>query len=320
MSLSEFELIQQCFAERAATSSRSGTKLGIGDDCAIVSPPAEHDLLVSVDTLVAEVHFPDNLAAAHIAQRALAANLSDLAAMGAMPAWFTLALTLPESDEAWLLEFSQGLFGMAEEYGIHLVGGDTTRGPLSVTIQVIGHAPAGEALRRDGARVGDLICVSGALGDAGAGLAIALNDEPHEANFLFERFVKPSPRLLLGQSLRAIASSAIDVSDGLLADLKHVLKRSNVGARLYSEKVPLSAELINRVGRDEAQRLALTAGDDYELCFTVPANRAGELDEIAARADVVISVIGEIITEPHLELLDAKGQPVSIDETGYQHF
>ena len=181
MALSEFELIQSCFAEQAAASLRSDVLLGIGDDCAILSPRIDHDLLVSVDTLVAGVHFPETIAPYQIACRSLAVNLSDLAAMGAEPAWFTLALTLPEANENWLREFSRGLFDTANQHGIALVGGDTTRGPLTITIQVQGFAPAGQSLRREGARPGELICVTGSLGDAGEGLALALQGDTDES-------------------------------------------------------------------------------------------------------------------------------------------
>ncbi len=320
MALSEFELIQNCFAEQAAASLHPDVRLGIGDDCAILSPTAGQDLLVTVDTLVAGVHFPDTLSPSQIAGRCLAVNLSDLAAMGAKPAWFTLALTLPEASEAWLREFSRGLFELARQYGISLVGGDTTRGPLSITIQAHGYAPAGLALRRDGAKPGDLIYVSGSVGDAGAGLGLALKGHVDESDFLVQRFVSPTPRLALGQKLLAIASAAIDISDGLLADLGHILKRSQVGAQLQSDYVPVSKALLEAVGKEQALQLALSAGDDYELCFCVSAEQVAEMEILAKQVGVDVSQIGVITREPGLTVLDEYGQLMPLTKTGYQHF
>lgn len=320
MSLTEFELIQQCFAEQAATSHNAGVILGIGDDCAILSPPAGQELLVSVDTLVAGVHFPESLSPAKIAGRCLAVNLSDLAAMGAVPSWFTLALTLPDANEKWLTDFSRGLFALAGQYGISLVGGDTTRGPLSITIQVQGYAPAGQALRRDGAMPGDLIYVSGSLGDAGGGLALALAGNDDDSDFLLRRFVSPEPRLRLGQQLRGVASAAIDISDGLLADLGHILTRSQVGAELQAEQLPISAELLAQVGPAQAQQLALGAGDDYELCFCVPADKVARLEAMAQTASVELSQVGVITKVAGLRVFDSIGQPVEAPQAGYQHF
>jgi len=320
MALSEFELIQNCFAEQAAASMHPDVRLGIGDDCAIISPAAGQDLLVTVDTLVAGVHFPDTLSPSQIAVRCLAVNLSDLAAMGAKPGWFTLALTLPEANEVWLREFSRGLFKLANQHGISLVGGDTTRGPLSITIQVQGYAPAGQALRRDGARPGDGIYVSGSVGDAGAGLGLTLKGNVDESNFLVRRFISPSPRLALGQKLLDVASAAIDISDGLLADLGHILKRSQVGATLQSDNVPVSNALLKAVGKEQALQLALSAGDDYELCFCVPAERIEKMAVLAAQAGVAVSQVGVITEEAGLKVLDESGQPMTLTQTGYQHF
>jgi len=320
MALSEFSLIQNCFAAQAAASLRSDVRLGIGDDCAILVPRSDHDLLVSVDTLVAGVHFPESTSPYQIACRSLAVNLSDLAAMGAEPAWFTLALTLPEAGESWLSEFSRGLFNTANQHGIALVGGDTTRGPLSISIQVQGYAPAGQALRRDGARAGDLICVSGSLGDAGAGLALALQDNADGDNFLLQRFLSPAPRVATGLALREIASAVIDISDGLLADLGHILERSQVGATLQTNTIPLSSELRAAVGEKRALQLALSAGDDYELCFCVPAEKAVKLAAIAEQTGVPLSQIGVITAASGLRALDEQGQLMPLTETGYQHF
>jgi len=320
MALSEFELIQHCFAEQAAANLRPDVRLGIGDDCAILSPAVGQDLLVTVDTLVASVHFPSTLSPFQIAGRCLAVNLSDLAAMGAKPAWFTLALTLPEANEAWLREFSRGLFELANQHDISLVGGDTTRGPLSITIQAHGYVPAEKALRRDGAQVGDNIYVSGTVGDAGAGLGLTLKGCIDESDFLVQRFVSPSPRLALGQKLLDVASAAIDVSDGLLADLGHILKRSQVGAELQAQQVPVSKALLEAVGQEQALQLAFSAGDDYELCFCMPAERIEELEAAAEQAGVAVSQIGVITSEPGLTVLDTSGQAMALTKAGYQHF
>lgn len=320
MALSEFELIQRCFAEQAASPLNTDVVLGIGDDCAILSPPAGQHLLVSVDTMVAGVHFPESLPPAQIASRCLAVNLSDLAAMGAKPAWFTLALTLPDANESWLRDFSRGLFALANRHGISLVGGDTTRGPLSITIQVQGYAPSGQALRRDGAQSGDQIYVSGSLGDAGAGLELSLAGNYDESNFLVRRFISPEPRLALGQNLLGVASAAIDISDGLLADLGHILTRSQVGAELQVDQLPVSTELQTHVGEARAQALALSAGDDYELCFCVPSNKAGQIEAIAEGQAVALTPIGLITTAPELRVVDSAGQPIELPRAGYQHF
>ena len=255
-----------------------------------------------------------------IARRSLAVNLSDLAAMGAEPAWFTLALTLPEACESWLSGFSRGLFDIANQYGIALIGGDTTRGPLSITIQVQGYAPSEQALRRDGASAGDLVCVSGSLGDAGAGLALALQGNIVEADYLVRRFLSPTPRISTGLALREVASAAIDISDGLLADLGHILERSQVGAELQADAIPLSQQLRKTAGDEKSLALALGAGDDYELCFCVSPEKASKLAVIAAQTGVPLSLIGVITAEPGLHLLDENGQSITLPPTGYQHF
>lgn len=320
MPLSEFELIQSCFADQAASRLHPDVQLGIGDDCAILRPAAGQDLLVTVDTLVAGVHFPEDLSPYQIAYRCLAVNLSDLAAMGAKPAWFTLALTLPEADEGWLRDFSRGLFDVANCYNISLIGGDTTRGPLSITIQAQGYALADSAIRRDGAQPGDLIYVSGIVGDAGAGLEQVLAGNLDETNPLVQRFLFPSPRIVLGQALVGIASAAIDVSDGLLADLGHILKRSQVGAEVRSSRVPVSRALQAALGEAQALQLAFSAGDDYELCFCVSPDKVETLEAVAKQSNVIVSQIGVITSQTELKVMDAKGQEIAVAKTGYQHF
>ncbi|MEH6549089.1 MAG: thiamine-phosphate kinase [Pseudomonadales bacterium] len=314
MSVSEFELIQRYFTE---DSDVSGIVQGIGDDCAILQPPAGHQLAVSVDTLVCDVHFPMSMDPEKLGYRALAVNLSDLAATGATPWWFTLAITLPEADEDWLRSFSRGLLSLARDSGIALVGGDTTRGPLTITVQVAGLVPEGQALTRSGARSGDGIYVTGTLGDAAGGLA-CWPDTSQE--YLRQRFCLPSPRLQAGHILRGVASSCIDISDGLLADLGHILKRSNVGASLSCESIPLSSELVDYCGRERALDAALTGGDDYELCFTLSVANALEIEQRLTSQDIPWSKIGIIEKQQGLRCLYADGSPYQSSGRGYQHF
>ncbi|MBE9532944.1 MAG: thiamine-phosphate kinase [Proteobacteria bacterium] len=276
----EFSLIQRYFEQ--LTPPRDDVKLGIGDDCALLQPPADHLLAVSIDTLVEGVHFFADVDVKTLGHKSLAVGLSDLAAMGATPAWFTLALSLPEIDEGWLHDFSQGLAALASEHNIQLVGGDTTRGPLTISIQVHGFVKQKQALRRDGAQVGDLIYVTGTLGDAGAALQLKLQqlNEPslneNDHNYLQQRLQQPTPRLMIGQQLSGLASSAIDISDGLLADLGHILEKSHVGARLDLTQLPLSTSL-QKIELEPAIQLALNSGDDYELCFTISPENAEKL-------------------------------------------
>ncbi|WP_426415963.1 thiamine-phosphate kinase [Aestuariirhabdus sp. LZHN29] len=314
----EFELIRRYFDRAGLNDPHPAVVLGIGDDCAIIDPPGQHQLCFSVDTLVADVHFPAAADPGLIARRALAVNLSDLAAMGAVPLCFTLALTLPDSNPLWLEQFSSGLASEACAHGVCLAGGDTTRGPLSITVQVQGTLPMGRALRRNGACVGDRVLVSGSLGD-GAG-ALAYLDQPAQTlsstqQQLLDRFYRPQPRLALGQQLLQIGGRcAIDISDGLLADLGHILQRSGVGARLELDDIPLS-DALRREGGDTAQRLALNGGDDYELCFTLPEPLWLAHKETLC-ALVPCTAIGHI--EAGSGLLNTSGEPLTV--TGYQHF
>ena len=246
--------------------------------------------MVTVDTIVAGVHFPPDTSAEDIGYRALAVNLSDIAAMGAMPAWATLALTMPAADESWLEGFCAGFFSLARAHDVTLIGGDTTAGPLTVTVQIMGHVPAGKALRRSGAQPGDLVFVSGHLGDAAAGLALiekrADTSNAAHRDFLIERFLRPVPRIGLGKALRGLASATIDISDGLGADLGHILEASGVGARIDPDRLPRSRALIETFEPMRAFELALSGGDDYELCFTLAPERVRLIPDIEAAAQL----------------------------------
>lgn len=315
----EFELIGRFFKRPA---ERVDVLLGVGDDCALLAVPPGQQLAVSLDTLVAGRHFPDSTPPACLAAKAVAVNLSDLAAMGAQPAWMTLALTLPAYDEPWLTAFSASLFQSLDAVGVALVGGDTTRGPLCLTLQAHGFVEPGLALRRAAARPGELIVVSGTLGDAGLGLALALGQrqaaEP-QRSYLLQRLNRPTARVGLGRALRGISRCAIDISDGLAQDLSHILAASGVGARLDLEALPLSAALRAEATMAEALPWALAAGDDYELCFTVPAAQASVLPELAAQSGVALTVVGQIEAEPGLRLR-LHGQAYALERAGYQHF
>ncbi len=319
MSRGEFALIERHF--RRATAGRDDVALGIGDDAAILRVPAGHDLAVSIDTLNEGVHFAAGVAGRDLGHKALAVGLSDLAAMGADPAWATLALSLPSVDEAWLDAFVDGLSSLAGEHGVALVGGDTTRGPLSATLQIHGLVPPGRALRRGGARPGDQVFVTGTLGDAG--LALELRREGREVPALGRRLDRPDPRIREGRALRGIATAAIDVSDGLVADLGHILTASGVGGRIELAALPFSEAFREAVvGRaDEAVWvLATAAGDDYELCFTVPPAQLEALDAIVRGWDVPVTRIGEIVAGCGLQLLRPDGGVYRPGRAGYDHF
>ena len=313
---SEFDLIAR-IRERAAT--RADVVCGIGDDAAILRVPAGHDLVVSTDTLNAGVHFPEGTAPRDIGWKALAVNLSDLAAMGAEPAWCTLNLTLPSGDSLWMDWFLDGFLALAAECRVALVGGDTTRGPLSVTITVHGFVPHDEALRRDGAKAGDEIWVSGTLGDAAGALKQWLAGSSMDS-YLQERLDRPTPRVELGLALRGIASACIDVSDGLLADLGHVLDASGVGAQIEDEALPASPALVARFDTPTRLGLQYCGGDDYELCFTAPPARANEVIVAATKASVPVTRIGHVESQRGLRERRDDGTLHIAVFTGYEHF
>ncbi|MDH5924955.1 thiamine-phosphate kinase [Vibrio lentus] len=318
----EFNLIEKYFVNRQP--QRKDVHLAAGDDCALVKAPSNVQIAISTDTLVAGTHFLAEANPAWVAHKALASNISDLAAMGATPAWVSFALTMPEVDEAWLAPFCDSFFKLADYFCIQLIGGDTTKGPLSLTLTVQGFVPEGRALRRDGAKVGDWIYVTGNLGDSKAGLEVVLDPEQNKAKphalELEERHYISSPRVLAGQALVNLASSAIDISDGVIADLKHILKRSQVGASIDVSALPISAEL-RQFSSDiaSAQQYALTSGEEYELCFTVPEENKGSLESALSHTGTKVTCIGQIRPVEYFELHN-NGEPLSWNLTGYDHF
>ena len=320
MSLGEFELIARYF-QQSQQGSASGVALGIGDDCALLEVPAGEQLAVSVDTLNEAIHFPCGIDPYSLGWRALAVNLSDLAAMGVTPRWFTLALTLPEVKTDWLQCFSQGLFALADQHGITLVGGDTTRGPLSITIQVMGAVPVGQALTRHGAKAGDHIYVSGWLGLAAAGLA-QLHAGESMLSELEQAFYQPQPRNELGLALRGVAHSAIDVSDGLLQDLGHIAKASGIQAEISLAQLPMAQVLKDKFSPEQVMCWVQAGGDDYELCFTAPESLHDQLLTLSRRLDLSLHRIGRI-TEGEagkVVCLDDQGQATELGASGYTHF
>jgi len=320
--MGEFELIRQFFQREQAENLPAGVVLGIGDDCALLQMPDGKQMAVSMDTLVADVHFPADAEAEQIGERALRVNLSDLAAMGAEPLWFTLALTLPETDEHWLRGFSRGLFRVAREFNCALVGGDTTSGPLSITLQVMGSVEPAHALRRDGASPGDYVLVTNTLGDGAAALAVLqgelqLNAE-HEA-YLRDRFYRPQPRLAEAKLLCGLASAALDISDGLIADLGHLCAASDLAAVIDVQELPLSAALQAVDDIDQARRWALSGGDDYELCFTVPPENMADIAMLVAQGKLQAKVIGELMPGAGV-ICELNGETFELPQPGYQHF
>lgn len=317
--MGEFELIRQYFAAAPCAQGGEGIALGIGDDCALLDVPAGEQLAISTDTLVAGVHFPDPCDPFLLGQRALAVSASDLAAMGAAPVGFTLALTLPQAEPAWLQAFAQGLNAMAQACGLALIGGDTTRGPLSLTLTLFGRLPRGQALRRGGARPGDLLCVGGPLGDAAGALPLVLGQRQVDAAIgdpLLARYWSPQPQFALGLALRGQATAAMDISDGLLADCGHIATASAVALRVELDTLPLSPALLALLDLPAAQQCALSGGDDYVLLFTLPPERWPGLQ---ARG-WPLSVIGRVEVGQGVQLLDGAGQPLALQTQGYQHF
>lgn len=321
----EFKLIE-AIRGRAARK-RDDVALGIGDDAALLDVPADRQLVACTDTLVAGVHFLIDTAPDDIGWKSLAVNLSDLAAMGAEPVWALLALTLPEADARFVDRFAEGFAALADQHGVALVGGDTTQGPLSITVTALGMVPRGKALTRNGACAGDAVFVTGTLGDAAGALRLlrdsgpgALDPEKRQVAALLARMHRPEPRIAAGLALRGVASACIDVSDGLLADLGHVCTASGTGAEIDIEALPVSPALGATFERGVRRKLALTGGDDYELCFSVPEDRSAEIENLLADAGCAATRIGRITAGSGVRVTDAQGNTVETPHAGWEHF
>ena len=315
---SEFDLIARHFTRPAANAV-----LGVGDDCALIDVSNGMDLAVSTDTMVSGTHFFPDVDPENLGHKALAVNLSDMAAMGAMPHWATLALTLPNVNHEWLSAFAKGFFDLAQEYNVSLIGGDTTRGPLTMTVTIMGEVPAGAALRRSGAKPGNDVWVSGNIGDAA--LAVAhrhgrvVLDAPDYREAVM-RLYEPTPRVALGQALRGLATAAIDVSDGLLADLTHICRLSGVGATVELPLVPVSSIGSRHLGTPEGRTAIVAGGDDYELCFTAHPNSRESIEDLENILGIPLTRVGQIKRGKGVSLLGADGKPVKVDGRGYDHF
>ena len=319
--MGEFDLIKRYFSRK---SLQNGVILSVGDDCAITSIPSGYQLAITTDTLVEGTHFLPSISPADLAYKSVAVNLSDLAAMGATPTWMSLALTLPEIKEAWLAEFSQSLFAILDRYSMSLIGGDTTKGPLSITLTAQGFLPENQGLFRHQAKVGDWIFVSGFLGDSAAGLDLLLQNrkiENESDRYFIQRHLHPTPRVELGLALRAFSCCALDISDGLLADLGHILERSQVGAEIYLENLPLSRHLCTQYEQTQAEKFALTGGEDYELCFTVSEEKREEMEQVLRSQGIKVTCIGKILPQTSGLNLLKNGEKVALPaHCGFDHF
>lgn len=318
--LSEFDLIAKYFTRPVRRADR--VALGVGDDCALLTPAPGMQLAISTDMLVEDRHFFAGADAYKLGHKCLAVNLSDLAAMGAKPLAFTLALALPEANPDWLAAFSGGLLALADQHDCELIGGDTTKGPLNICITVFGEVPLAAVLRRDAAKVDDDIWVSGTLGDARLALA-GYRDELHlapaEQETAAERLHVPTPRVSLGLALRGIAHAAIDISDGLNGDLQHILDRSHVGASLQIDALP-AGPILSTQAQSLRRKFCLAGGDDYELCFTAAPSSREQVLDAARQAGVAVTRIGRIEAEAGLRLLDLSNQPVTLNVASFDHF
>ncbi len=319
--MGEFELITACFSQ--AGRSRNDVVIGVGDDGAVLQVREGFDLVVTTDTMVEGVHFFPDVDPRALGHKLVAVNISDLAAMGAEPSWLSLAITLPKVDNVWLQAFAEGLSETADYYNCQLVGGDTTRGPLTLTVIAKGLVPKGKAITRAGAKVGDYIYVTGTLGDAALGLKLVQNQvevsKKHRAHIL-QRFHYPTARVALGQALRTIASSAMDISDGICGDLPHILRRSKVGATVDVAKIPMSQALKDSCDLQQALECALSGGEDYELLFTVPEDKRGSLEVLLSPYGVPVTCIGRITGVAGKLELRQGDQPFVYQHQGYQHF
>ena len=319
--MGEFDLIKRYFLRK---SLQNDVILSVGDDCAITSIPSGYQLAITTDTLVEGTHFLPSISPADLAYKSVAVNLSDLAAMGATPTWMSLALTLPEIKEAWLAEFSQSLFAILDRYGVSLIGGDTTKGPLSITLTAQGFLPKNQGLFRHQAKVGDWIFVSGFLGDSAAGLDLLLQNRKIENEFdryFIQRHLRPTPRVELGLALRSFSCCALDISDGLLADLEHILERSQVGAEIYLENLPISRHLCIQYEQTQAEKFALTGGEDYELCFTVSEEKREEMEQVLRSQGIKVTRIGQILPATSGLNLLKNGKKMALPtHIGFDHF
>jgi thiamine-monophosphate kinase len=317
----EFELIERYFSRVGA--QRADVRIGVGDDGAVVMPPSSRELVVVTDSLLEGVHFPQGSPAASIGHRAFAVNLSDLAAMGAEPAWGVLALSLPAADEPWMAQFARAAGDLCRKHGVALIGGDTTRGPLSITVTMIGIVPVGVALERKGGQPGDAVFVSGSPGDSAAGLALEQGrlhvSDPMSAQILRDRFLFPTPRCDIGVALRGLASACIDVSDGLGGDLEKLCTASGCGAELDAALLPVSDALLAAVGREAAREYALTGGEDYELLFTVPLTRLGAMTHAIEQGLGPVTRIGSLTTGKGVRVF-SRGGVMQFSGSGFDHF
>jgi thiamine-monophosphate kinase len=314
----EFELIARHFTRPARNAV-----LGVGDDCALVDVSNGMDLAVSTDTMVSGTHFFPDVDPETLGHKALAVNLSDMAAMGAMPYWAMLALTVPDVNHEWLEKFAKGFFDLAEEFGVSLIGGDTTRGPLTLTVTIMGEVPAGAAIRRNGAKPGNDIWVSGNLGDAALAVAhrrglLKLTEGEYMEAVM--RLYEPTPRVNLGQALRGLATSAIDISDGLLADLDHICTLSKIGATVEADRLPVSEIGAAHIDAPAGLTAVVAGGDDYELCFTAPVNARESIEDLTDMLGIPLTRIGEIRKGRGVSLLGADGKPIAVDGRGFDHF
>ncbi|OKY24640.1 thiamine-phosphate kinase [Thalassotalea sp. PP2-459] len=318
--MKEFELIKTYFTEQLV--NRRDVVVGIGDDCAVIAPAEKQNIAITTDTLIDGVHFPKNTPAKAIGHKAVAVNLSDLAAMGAEPTWISIAISLPVVDEDWISDFCEGMFALCEFYNVQLIGGDTTQGPLSITITAQGTVPPNKQITRSGAKAGDWIYVTGELGDSALALKHYYGDITLRGDVLvhaMNRLNEPKPRVLAGKAIREYASAAIDISDGLLADLSHICKASNVGANIVLEDLPLSSELIASIGAEQAMELALSGGDDYELLMTVSEDNKVGMETTLADMGTKVTCIGQL--NGNLKITTTlNNKPAQLNLKGFEHF